>query len=148
MALIDRLGTRGSITMYTDYEQKRLESMARTLPEFETELNAVIARLVDLEPIVRNGYCHPEFLGRTSIKNVLPVVAPELSYATMGVGNGLDAEGLFALMTVGRRNPDEHAAFRQQLLEYCKLDTMAMVRLHGALEALSRESGSRESGTL
>ena len=131
-----QLGDRGSIAVYTNYEQLRLSSMAAAFPQFWDALNGIIARLVDFEPIVRNGYCHPEFRGRTSIKNVLPVVAPELSYGALDVGNGLDAEGLFALMTVGEHDPADHAAFRQQLLSYCKLDTLAMVRLHSALDAL------------
>jgi hypothetical protein len=135
-ALVEQLGDRGSIAVYTNYEQLRLTSMAAAFPQFTAALNGIIARLVDFEPIVRNGYCHPAFLGRTSIKNVLPVVAPELSYGALDVGNGLDAEGLFALMTVGQRDPADHAAFRQQLLTYCKLDTLAMVRLHAALDAL------------
>jgi hypothetical protein len=68
---------------------------------------------------------------------VLPVVAPELSYASMDVENGEDAAGLFALMTVGQRDPADRASHRRQLLEYCKLDTLAMVRLHAALDRLA-----------
>ncbi len=135
-ALVQQLGDHGSIAVYTNYEQLRLTSMATAFPQFTAALNAVIARLVDFEPLVRHGYCHPAFLGRTSIKNVLPVVAPDLSYGVLDVGNGLDAEGLFALMTVGQRDPADHTAFRQHLLTYCKLDTLAMVRLHAALDAL------------
>ena len=140
VALIERLGDRGSIVVYSGYEKQRLAAMATSLPEFAAALHAIIARLVDFEPIVRNGYCHPAFLGRTSIKNVLPVVAPELSYSGTGVGNGDDAAGLFALMTVGRRDPEDQDFHRQQLLDYCKLDTLAMVKLHRALEALTRAS--------
>ena len=136
--LIDRLGDYGSIIVYSSYEKQRLASMAKTFPQLEAALAAIILRLVDLEPVVRDGYCHPEFRGRTSIKNVLPVVAPELSYSEMGVGNGEDAAGLFALMTVGRRDPDDQASDRQQLLQYCRLDTLAMVTLHLALAGLSR----------
>jgi hypothetical protein len=135
-ALVEQLGDHGSIAVYTNYEELRLTAMAKACPELEGALNAIISRLVDFEPVVRNGYCHPDFLGRTSIKNVLPVIAPELSYRALEVGNGLDAEGLFALMTVGQRDPADHAAFRRQLLAYCKLDTLAMVKLHLALDAL------------
>jgi Domain of unknown function(DUF2779) len=137
VTLIDQLGHRGSIVVYSSYEKQRLAAMARTFPRFEQPLLTIIDRLVDLEPVVRNGYCHPEFLGRTSIKNVLPVVAPELSYASMDVGNGEDAAGLFALMTVGQRDAADRASHRRQLLEYCKLDTLAMVRLHAALDQLA-----------
>lgn len=135
-SMLDALGTHGSIAMYTGYEKLRLAEMRERFPDMASALQAIIDRLVDFEPILRNGYCHPEFGGRTSIKNVLPVVAPELAYAGLTVGNGLDAEGLFALMTVGHRDPADHAAHRDDLLMYCKLDTLAMVRLHQALATL------------
>lgn len=134
--MIASLGDSGSIATYTSYEKQRLTSMMTLFPDLAPSLQEIIDRLVDFEPIVRNGYCHPGFLGRTSIKNVLPVVAPDLSYGEMAVGNGLDAEGLFALMTVGRRDPAEHSHHREELLGYCKLDTLAMVRLHEALARL------------
>jgi hypothetical protein len=135
-ALLERLGLSGSIVVYASYEQQRLAAMATTFPELAGSIHAIIDRLVDLEPIVRHGYCHPAFLGRTSIKKVLPVVAPELRYSATDVGNGDDAAGLFALMTVGRRDPHDYAVYRRQLLEYCNLDTLAMVKLHRALQAL------------
>ena len=80
----------------------------------------------------KDGYTHPGFAGRTSIKKVLPVMAPELSYERLPVNNGSDAAGVFGLMRVGEYAADTHAVHRERLLEYCKLDTTAMVRLHEA----------------
>jgi hypothetical protein len=45
-------------------------------------------------------------------------------------------------MTVGKRDTVLHEVHRRQLLDYCRLDTLAMVRLHAALAALVAEPPS------
>jgi len=126
----------GSIVVYSGYEKGRLRALAQTFPALEPQINKVLDRLFDLEPVFKNGYQHPEFLGRTSIKKVLPVMVPELSYKTLAVNNGDDALGVFALMRVGAMDAEHVPVQRTQLLEYCKLDTYAMVRLHEAAAKL------------
>ena len=45
------------------------------------------------------------------------------------VDNGLDASALFAYLAKGRYNREQVDRVREDLMEYCGLDTMAMVRL-------------------
>jgi hypothetical protein len=134
--LLHDLGTEGSIIVYSGYEKGRLKALAQTFPVLEGQLSAVIDRLFDLEQVFKKGYQHPEFLGRTSIKKVLPVMVPELSYKELAVNNGNDALGVFGLMRVGAMDAEHVPAHRTRLLEYCKLDTYAMVRLHQATAKL------------
>ena len=133
------LGTAGSIMVYSSYEKGRLKALAELFPDLRGALEGVIARLWDLEKVFREGYTHPGFAGRTSIKKVLPVMVPELSYERLPVNNGSDAAGVFGLMRVGEYAADTHAVHRERLLEYCKLDTTAMVRLHEAAMRISAE---------
>src|ERR1035437_2452462 len=137
------LGTTGSIVVYSSYEKGRLKEMAARFPDLGSALERVIARLWDLEKVFRDGYTHPGFKGRTSIKKVLPVMVPELSYEPLAINNGSDAAGVFGLMRVGEYAADTHAVHRERLLEYCKLDTTAMVRLHEAA-MLIRENEEME----
>jgi len=65
-----------------------------------------------------------------SIKRVLPVLVPDLGYEDMDVSNGQDASATFAYMAKGKYDDEEAKDKRKQLLEYCKLDTLAMVKLH------------------
>lgn len=131
--LLADLGTTGSIIVYSSYEKTRLSALAAVFPDLAAPIAAVIARLFDLERVVKDGYCHPEFGGRTSIKKVLPVVVPSLRYDTLDVRDGDDAMALFALMHVGQTPGHERPAVRDALLAYCHLDTLALVRLHEAL---------------
>jgi hypothetical protein len=58
----------------------------------------------------------------------------------LAVDNGSDASALFAYMARGKyRGEEEAARARNNLLEYCGLDTMAMVRL---VEAMKKVVGS------
>ncbi len=138
--LLGDLGTVGSIVCYSSYERTSLNGLARLFPDLQPQLEAVCGRLFDLEKVIREGYCHPGFAGRTSIKKVLPVLVPELGYDGLAVGNGTDASGVFALMRVGQYPAADHDRWRKRLLEYCGLDTMAMVRVHQALLRIRAES--------
>ena len=131
--LLDALGDRGSIIVFTNFEQKRLEELAVLFPDLADRVNAAIARLFDLNDVLKRGYCHPGFNGSTSIKRVLPVMAPDLGYDGLTIGEGMSASGVFGLMRVGEYGEETFDEWRRHLLEYCKLDTMAMVRVHEAL---------------
>ncbi len=135
------LGTAGSIVVYSSYEKTRITALATLFPDLRDALEQVLARLFDLERVFKDGYLHPAFAGRTSIKEVLPVVVPELRYDELEVNNGDDAVGIFALMRVAEYPPETHAAHRERLLEYCALDTLAMVRLHEGLLRISEVGG-------
>ena len=60
-------------------------------------------------------------------------MVPGMSYDGLVVGNGDAAIAAFASMARGQCSGDAVGPLRQALLDYCKLDTLAMVRLHEAL---------------
>jgi len=134
--LIADLGHEGSILMYSTFERRMLNYLGRTFPDLAPRFEQHLARLFDLEPVFKNGYCHPGFKGRTSIKETLPTMVPGLNYQSLAIRGGADAAGAFALARVGGDGPDQ-PALRTRLLEYCGLDTMAMVKLHAALCTVS-----------
>jgi hypothetical protein len=146
-ALLEDLGDHGSVVMYSNYEKLRLQDAALLFPDLGAGIARVIARLFDLEPLFKKAYRHPGFRGRSSIKAVLPTLIPDLRYDDMAVGNGGDAAGLIALMKRGQVPEMEHERHRRDLLAYCELDTLAMVRLHLKLleirAALLEVSGER-----
>ena len=72
---------------------------------------------------------HPDFRGSTSIKRVLPVLCPELSYDEEAVHDGTGAILAFREM-VENTNHENAAELRRQLLAYCELDTEAMVAIY------------------
>lgn len=116
-----------TIVVYSSFEKTQIRGLASLLPTYATDLADLEAKLFDLEPVVRKGMVHPDFGGRSSIKVVLPVLAPDLSYADLEIGDGGSAVAAFAKLASGEVTGEEIRAIRGALLAYCKLDTLAMV---------------------
>lgn len=65
-----------------------------------------------------------------SIKYILPALVPEMEFAYKkleGIQNGGDAMNAFASLHV--KSLEEQMKVREQLLKYCELDTLAMVKV-------------------
>lgn len=146
--LLTDLGEHGSIVVFTNFERDRLGDLAALFPDLAMRLNGVIDRLWDLNDVIKHGYCHPGFKGSTSIKKVLPVMVPELGYDGMAIAEGQSASGAFGLMRVGAYDAATFDEWRRDLLAYCKLDTLAMVRVHEALARVRHTSSAAQRGIL
>lgn len=135
--LIRSLGTSGSVVVYSHFEKQRLRGLADRFDDLRPGLAAIESRLVDLLPIVRSCVYHPAFKGSYSIKSVLPVLVPDLSYEDLDIGGGDTAITRFARLVRREIPADKVADTRRSLLAYCQRDTEAMVRLHEALWAVA-----------
>lgn len=112
------------------FEKTRNEEMARLYPEFADFLHNVNARMYDLEVPFKSGlYIHPDFKGKSSIKKVLPVLVPELSYHSLNVQNGSMAFTQWHRLIFEDLKTEEKLKIKADLLEYCKMDTWAMVKI-------------------
>ena len=149
-ALIAAVGDRGSIIVYSPFEEQRIKALQESYPDLADRLELILGRLTDMLAIIRDNVYHPDFRGSFSIKQVLPALVPDLSYEDLDVRNGETAIARFARMARGQIVGDAVQTTRQQLLEYCKLDTFAMVSLHGVLDELAsgehRQRKARHSG--
>ena len=114
------------------FEPPRLAELADYFPDLAEHLLCIRANTRDLMEPFKNGYYYNrEMMGSYSIKKVLPAVFPDdpsLDYANLeGIHNGSEAMTVFP--RIKDMPPEEQAAARRQLLEYCKLDTYATVKL-------------------
>ena len=128
--LLATLGSVGPIVVYTPYERRVLNELAARFPDLAARLAALAERIVDLHPITRRHYYHPAMHGSWSIKAVLPTVAPDASYEKLGeVRDGLAAQAAYLEAIDARTPAPRRAALRRALLDYCRHDTLALVRL-------------------
>ncbi len=132
--LLNDLGESGSIIVYhKSFEKSRLQDLALWFPELADKLNNCIERLIDLEDVFKNiDIYSPKMLGSSSIKFVLPAFT-KLSYADQECKDGSDAMNIFTLMQENYYDKVEYNNKKKALLEYCKLDTLAMVELMAVL---------------
>ncbi len=85
--------------------------------------------MIDLMvPFKRRDIHHWRMNGSYSLKSVLPVLVPEMTYEGMEISDGaMASEAYFTMETVA--DPAELAKLRAALREYCKQDTLGLVRL-------------------
>jgi hypothetical protein len=143
--LIDTLaGSEGPIVVYSSFEKSVLADISKQFPDIANGIQAIKGRLVDLLPIVRKNTYFRDYNGSFSIKTVAPALAPNLSYKELDhVADGLAASAAFERVTSGELLPDEDAtSLRAALLEYCKLDTLAMVEVHRALRDRTNDASA------
>lgn len=129
-SLIRDIGETGSIVAYNaSFEKRVIRDLAAIFPEHRRTLRRFLPRFWDLLDIFRNFYFDPAFGGSNSIKKVLPILVPELSYAALEVQSGDIAQLAWKEMI---STPDEskRLELERSLKEYCKLDTLAMVELY------------------
>ena len=125
------LGPKGSVIVWNEsFEKGCNEEMARMEPTHADFLQNVNSRVYDLMLVFKfknQLYIRSEFQKSASLKVVLPVVCPGLSYKTLAIQDGGEASSSWPVLT----NPKTPISTKNQLakdmLEYCKRDTEAMV---------------------
>lgn len=128
--LLAALGETGPVFVYSHYEGRILGELAAAYPDLATPLKSVMGRLFDLHPLARAHYYHPAMKGSWSIKAVLPTVAPDLDYGALGeVRDGTAAQAAYAEATDPHTPGGRRQALSEDLRNYCRLDTLALVRL-------------------
>jgi hypothetical protein len=138
--LVSRIGDQGSIIVWNKpFEASRNREMARMYFQYSSWLEGINDRMYDLMEIFSKGsYVHPDFHGSASIKNVLPVVVPDLSYEGLPIPAGDAAMMAWISIMKGELSQEEFDQTCQDLLHYCELDTLAMVEIWKALERMIR----------
>lgn len=126
--LVEYIGPSGSIIVWNkNFEQKINSELAARHPEYQDFLFNLNDRVYDLIDIFKKQmFVHPGFKGKTSIKSVLPVLAPDLSYKDLEIQNGGSAmEAWFDAVFSGQKDAEKKKVY-DNLLKYCSLDTYAM----------------------
>lgn len=134
--LYDLVQDAGSVVYYSSFEYtiaKKLSS--RSYPRIEETTRIFKQRGIDLLKIVQDCVYHKEFRGSYSIKKVLPALVPSLTYDGMLISDGQSAAAIYAEGMLGNLTREESEDYLDALEEYCKLDTLAMVRIYEALLA-------------
>ena len=114
------------------FEKGVIKRLADLYPDLAAPLLNIHDHIKDLMiPFQQQAFYCKELAGSYSIKYVLPALCPddpELDYHALdGVHNGSEAMSAFA--DLPNHTPAEIATIRHNLLQYCCLDTLAMVKI-------------------
>lgn len=136
--LVRDIGPTGSVVAYhASYEKGRIEEMIERCPEIASELQGLIKRIWDLEtPFTKRWYWDHRFQGSSSIKKVLPVLVPAMSYENLGIQRGDEAQLQYQRFLKLPADSSDRETIRKNLLSYCEQDSLAMARLLDALQKI------------
>ena len=133
------IGPKGNILVYyAAFEKSRLKELAGAFPEYEKWIDGIKERIVDLNaPFKDFSYYHPQQLGSSSLKHVLPILT-NLSYSDMNIGEGNTASLKFMESAFGDIPEEERQKIRNDLLIYCGQDTGGMIEIIKKLQELAK----------
>lgn len=118
------------------FEKTVIKNLAETFPDLREHLLNIRENIKDLMvPFYNRNYYTKEMNGSYSIKYVLPALFPNdeaLNYHNLDeVHNGSEAMNAYAKLST--LDEKEKQKLRNNLLKYCELDTLAMVKIHEKL---------------
>lgn len=133
-SLIANIGESGDIIVFNRaFEAGRLNEIAGSFPQYRVAIDGIVKRLKDLMVLFQQRlYYVPEMRGSYSIKQVLPALVPGFSYKDLAISDGGSASMAFASL-LKETDPEKIRLTRENLLEYCKVDTLAMVEIIRAI---------------
>lgn len=136
--LREDIGDNGNVVVWNkSFESKCNEDLSVVNPELKNFLLNLNERIYDLMLVFKKMlYVHNDFKGRYSIKNVLPVMCPDLTYNGLDVSNGTEAVVQYESVIFGDVPSEIKKEKFEALLKYCKLDTWAMVRIFQELQKM------------
>jgi len=131
--LLESLGRRGTIFVYTLYERNVIDELSGQLPQFHNQLLSTVDRFKDLHALIRRYYYHPSFHGSFSLKSVLPALVPEMGYQDLAIQEGSHASLEYLRMIDSSTSEGEREGIKKALRSYCAQDTLAMVKIREKL---------------
>ncbi len=135
-ALLQAIESKGSVLAYNKtFENTILNHLKDEFAHLCDRIERIQERMIDLMTPFRKNYRLPAMKGSYSIKYVLPALVPELNYDSLTIGNGSDASSAFYNLK-HMEHEMERNAVRNALLDYCKLDTLAMAKILEKLQGV------------
>ncbi len=132
------IGPDGTVLCWNmGFEKGVLEDLAEMFPTEAERLAGLVERMEDLIIPFRGFWVyHPRQKGNCSLKAVLPALT-DFDYDALAIGDGLEAARQYQQALYGNVTVKERSLIFKNLLEYCSLDTMAMVAILSRLQKLA-----------
>ncbi|ARV06088.1 hypothetical protein BTO04_04945 [Polaribacter sp. SA4-10] len=130
-SMITACGSHGTILMYSHFEKTIINGLIRDFPKYTIPLEHLIDRLVDLLPVFKKHLKTEATQKNASLKNVLPTFLTQFSYDDLDIQNGMATMDVYR--NLSNLSKSELLVARKNMLEYCKLDTLAVLELYKLL---------------
>jgi len=137
-SLLKIIGPKGCVIAWNmGFEAGCNKEMGKRYPESANFFIDVNGRMVDLMNSFKKGYyVDRHFKNSASLKAVLPVLVPKLSYDELSIHEGMTASNFWRLMIDPATKKEKAKKIYDNLLKYCELDTLAMVEILRVLKSV------------
>lgn len=137
-SLSEAIGKKGNIIVWNkNFETGCNNEMCARCRKHADFFESINGRMYDLmQPFKKGYYVHKNFEGSASIKKVLPVLVPKLSYEALNIKEGSTASESWIKVADPELPQAERDQLSQDMLAYCLLDTLAMVEILEVLNEL------------
>lgn len=134
----EHIDTSSFVVWYKVFENSRNNEIGERYPEFCDSFQKINDKTYDLyEPFSKYKYFDRRFKWSASIKKVLPVLVPELTYENLAIWKGDKAMNKLAALIRGDiYDSGERLQTAKDLLIYCRQDSWAMVEIYRRLLGL------------
>jgi hypothetical protein len=134
-SLRENIGPIGSIIVWhKTFESGINNDLAGRFPNAKEFIAGLNVRIYDLKDIFsKQLYVHKKFLGKVSIKKILPVLAAHLSYSSLEIQEGGTASLVWSKIVSGSINEEECNRLREAIKKYCAMDSYGMYAIWRAL---------------
>lgn len=143
-SLLQTIPKEGSVLVYNmeGAEKLRLKQLSVQFPKYKEQLEQICDRMIDLSKPFECGLFYDNRMrGHYSLKSILPVFTDAYSYKQLSIQNGLNA--VFTYRTFDTSKPEEKQKIRNELRNYCKMDTFAeYVVFHGVEKFLKEDKNA------
>ena len=135
--LKEKIKEKGSVISWNMGFEKGCDTeMGERYSERTSFFEDINNRMFDLMNVFKKGYyVHKDFYGSASLKRVLPVMVPELSYSDLEIQEGMAASNKWRDMIDPKTDKKDSEKIYDNLFKYCERDTLAMVKI---LERLNK----------
>jgi hypothetical protein len=130
-SLSSLITTQGSIICYNDtIEKKCIKESASVFPDFLNWWNGIKDNFVDLSlPFKNFSYYNPLQSGSTSLKSVITPLTG-INYSNLNIHDGSIANREYLHLKLDQNiSEKKRITVKDDLIEYCKMDTFAMVEI-------------------
>lgn len=138
-ALINALKDAATILIYdAKMENQIIGSLKKDFPELQLELESIQKKIIDLiAPFENKWYYIKQMKGSNSLKNIVTAICPEIDFSKLAIGHGAVALSKYEDLQT-ENDLFKIIETKEALKEYCRTDTLAMVKI---FEKLNRVAG-------
>ena len=128
--LIEAVGSKGTIFAHNAPTEISVLKKLRdkdSCKDLASKINAIIDRIEDTLPLVRNNFYHPIMKGEYGIKKIIKSIPSSVNYEEENnIEGGMGAQLAWFVCTDPNTTNEEKEMQKKLLIEYCAKDTLAI----------------------